>query len=110
MTKDEWPYCNDAQAMIEYLARAVERKWAGTARRLLSRKAIDRKLRLFFCGRCRNMWGELTDQRSRTAVETAERFADGLVGRLALRKARLAAGSVAEQPTVSSAELLAYWS
>jgi hypothetical protein len=109
MTKDEWLACDDAQAMIEYLARAVKRQWTGPTRRLLSRKSINRKLRLFFCGRCRVMWGDLTDQRSRKAVETAEQFADGLVGRSALRAARLDAYRVAKQPTVSSAELLAYW-
>jgi hypothetical protein len=62
VTEAEWLAATDPQPMLD----------------LLRGRATERKLRLFACGLCRSFWSLLIDERSRVAVETAERLADGL--------------------------------
>jgi hypothetical protein len=61
MTEQEWLACTDRWEMLEFL-------WG---------RASDRKMRLFSCACCRQVWHLLTDEHSRRAIEVAERHADG---------------------------------
>ena len=63
MTEAEWLAADDPQPMLAF-ARG---------------RAGDRKLRLYCCACCRRAWGRLGRGR-RTALETAERYADGQAG------------------------------
>src|SRR3954454_7113282 len=83
MTEAEWLACTDPTPMLVFLRGPM----VPSDLRLDSGHVIDmpdypqsrvsdRKLRLFACGCCRRIWRLIRDQRSRAAVEVAERFAD----------------------------------
>lgn len=72
MTEHEWLTSTDPAAML--------REFNLSSSSQLASKFVapsDRKLRLFACACCRQMWHLLTDERSRREVEVAERYADG---------------------------------
>src|SRR5262245_50067182 len=82
MTEAEWNTCTDPVAMLDFLR----------SRPQLS----ERKARLFAVAACRSVWCLLGDERSRKAVEVAERFADGRASREELNEAHAAAHAYAE--------------
>ena len=73
MTETEWATCRDPIAMLDFV-RA-------------SGKLSGRKARLFAVAVCRRTWHLLANEKSRSAVEVAEGYADGTVGKDDLRLA-----------------------
>jgi hypothetical protein len=61
MTEGEWLACTEPLPMLEFLRGKVS----------------DRKLRLFACASCRNIWECLPAPECRAALELTERYADG---------------------------------
>jgi hypothetical protein len=72
MTEAEWWACADSRPLLEEV----------------SHKTSDRKLRLLICACCHRVWDLLADDRSREAVEVAERYADSSANRDDLIAAR----------------------
>lgn len=67
MTEAEWLTSDDPYRMMYFVLRQ---------KGMQRRKDGRRKLRLFASFSCRQLWHAMTDERSRRAVEVAERFAD----------------------------------
>lgn len=82
MTEADWLASTDPEAMLQ----------------LLRGRCPGRELRLFACACCRRIWHLLTDERSRNAVETSERYAAGAADAEELRLARAAAKDVLRAP------------
>src|SRR5438045_2911152 len=68
MTEAEWLACTDPWPMLDFIGA----------------KTTDRKVRLFAAGCFRSVWNLLADGVLWKAVETSEKYADGLVNRDAL--------------------------
>jgi hypothetical protein len=64
MTESEWLNCTRPDDLYLDRFASTPRPW--------------RKLRLFACGCCRQIWEYVSDPRCRAAVEVAELYADGL--------------------------------
>jgi hypothetical protein len=81
MTEAEWLACTDPRPMLH----------------LLGGKASNRKLRLFACACCRQLWHLLVDERSRHAVQAAEGLAEEQATLAELGEARDAAQTAYEE-------------
>jgi hypothetical protein len=79
MTQEEWLASTDPAPMLEFLKG----------------RASDRKLRLYAVACARQLWHHLTPKRTRDAIETAERYAEGLASLKELQKAYSLARQVA---------------
>jgi hypothetical protein len=82
MTEREWLACEDLSRLVLCLTDRG--------------KISNRKFRLFGCACVRDVWDDLPDDALRRAVETCERFADGLATAEELRAARDAADATYE--------------
>jgi hypothetical protein len=71
MTEPEWLTCDDPTPMLEGFPGGLTAEGRAAA-------ASARKLRLFACAWLRRVWHVFDDERCRRAVETAERFAEGI--------------------------------
>jgi hypothetical protein len=96
VTEAEWRACDDIDEMLRYLKRE-----AGAARSPKGR----RRLRLFACGCCRQVWPLIEDPRSRRLVDLSERLADGRADPSELAEAEAAARAAKSEADVAAAGL-----
>ena len=78
MTEEEWLECIDSIQMLWFLDGTPGGDYIPDNLRVRLQGVTQRKLRLFACGCCRQIWSLLTDGTSRKAVDIAELFADGI--------------------------------
>ena len=70
------------------IIQRITNHWGGTMSTPEQFEASERQWRLFECACCRSIWHLLVDERSRHAVEAAERYADGMASDEELAAAR----------------------
>ena len=95
MDEHEWLRCKDSDRMLAFLLSAP----MAPAHAPRQRRAAARKLRLLACACCRRIDDLVIDDRSRSALEVSERFADQLASEQDLHDAQ-------EEATAAAAELL----
>src|SRR5262249_11045424 len=97
-----WLAGTDPTPMLEFLrGKSVAKDLRVASRRVIrvpdypESRVSGRKIRLFACACCRRIWHLLRDQRSRTAVEVVEQFADSQATEEELREAGRSAEAAA---------------
>jgi hypothetical protein len=115
MTEAEWLLNANPDWMLRYLGaeasvhnRESRSYYRGEPLNYLEDETSDRKLRLLACAWCRRVWDQLLDERSRKAVNTSERYADGLASKKELGDARKEAAAAAESAASSAARAAWY--
>jgi hypothetical protein len=93
VTEAEWLACDDLYKILHYLRCEAKVVRAPKGRR---------KLRLFACGCCRQVWLLIEDHRSRRLVELSEQWADGLTDAVDLADAEVAARAAKSDADVAS--------
>src|SRR6516162_594044 len=76
MTEAEWLAATDPIAMMQTLGGQLSVRNRRKIPKPFRDRLSARKLRLFGCACCRRVWGWLTTEFARKAVEVAERYAD----------------------------------
>src|SRR4051794_11978681 len=94
MTEEQWLAATELTEIVKCLRS--------------SGRVTDRTLRLFAVACCRHIWEHLADERSRQAVETDERYADGRAKRHHMAQARRAAQEAFEAGPSSPASNAAW--
>ena len=93
VTEAEWLTCVAPEPMLVFLRDKVS----------------DRRLRLFACACCRQIWHLLADDRSQNAVKVAEAFCDGAASEAELETARSVAHHGFHPPPESRIADSALW-
>src|SRR5262245_42846056 len=101
MDEQTWLMSDDPREMLDFMTNQYNFQVGPTEGRMIS----DRKLRLFACAACRQVWHLLTDERSRRAVEVAERYADALATEQEVARVRLEAIAAFHEPQDFDREL-----
>jgi hypothetical protein len=91
VTEAQWLICTDPEAMLDFLGGRV----------------TERKVRLFACACVRRHWNAVADERSRRAIEVAERYADGLANEIERGEAWDEASSVVVKDALAIAAMYA---
>src|SRR5262245_20356706 len=114
MTEQEWLASTDPASMLNYLLGRKNRgailTWLGVGRRSSAPRSVcatDRKLRWFAVACCHRIWFLLRDERSQRAIETCERYADGMASEDELAASQAEAGAAADSmQTIPAAEYM----